>query len=109
MTLVGRNDNMPGVEPAHDWAELKQILSRHRFFVHTADPNLEDGYNMATLEAMAERFRVPDITMSGSQVFHSLGIRLTAKFRAQRGQHLNRSAKCRLQHGDEPAAIVGLV
>jgi len=53
MTLVGRNDDMPGVEPAHDWAELKQILSRHRFFVHTADPKLEDGYNMATLEQCA--------------------------------------------------------
>lgn len=53
VTLVGRNDEMPGVEPAQDWASLKQILSRHRFFVHTADPHLEDGYNMATLEAMA--------------------------------------------------------
>lgn len=28
-------------------------MSRHRFFVHTADVQLEDGYNLATLEAMA--------------------------------------------------------
>jgi hypothetical protein len=53
LTLVGRNDDVPGVEPARDWAALKEILRRHRFFVHTADPRFEDGYNMATLEAMA--------------------------------------------------------
>lgn len=53
MTLVGRNTEMPGVSPARDWADLKEIFSRHRFFVHTAEPRLEDGFNMATLEAMA--------------------------------------------------------
>jgi glycosyl transferase family 1 len=53
LTLVGRNDDLPGVYPSRDWNDLKQILRRHRFFVHTADPALEDGYNMATLEAMA--------------------------------------------------------
>jgi glycosyltransferase involved in cell wall biosynthesis len=53
VTIVGRNDDMPGVRPAHDWGDLKRILSQHRFFIHTADPSLEDGYNMATLEAMA--------------------------------------------------------
>jgi hypothetical protein len=53
LTLVGRNDDLPGIRPARDWDHLKDILRRHRFFVHTADPNLEDGYNMATLEAMA--------------------------------------------------------
>jgi glycosyltransferase involved in cell wall biosynthesis len=53
ITLLGRNEDMPGVKPARDWTELKQVLSHHRFFVHTASPELEDGYNMATLEAMA--------------------------------------------------------
>lgn len=53
VTLVGHNDDMPGVYPASDWDDLKQIFRRHRFFIHTADPSLEDGYNMATLEAMA--------------------------------------------------------
>ena len=53
ITLVGRNNDMPGVKPARDWADLKQTLSHHRFFIHTANPALEDGYNMATLEAMA--------------------------------------------------------
>ena len=53
ITLVGHNPGMDGVKPSADWAELKQIFSRHRFYIHTADPSLEDGYNMATLEAMA--------------------------------------------------------
>ncbi len=53
VTLIGRNDDIPGVVPARDWQDLKNSLSRHRFFIHTADPSLEDGYNMATLEAMA--------------------------------------------------------
>jgi len=53
LTLVGHNDDMSGVYPASDWGDLKRILRRHRFFIHTADPSLEDGYNMATLEAMA--------------------------------------------------------
>jgi glycosyltransferase involved in cell wall biosynthesis len=51
--LVGRNLDMHGVTAARDWDDLKHILSRYRFFVHAADPRFEDGYNMATLEAMA--------------------------------------------------------
>ncbi len=53
VTLVGNNPELPGVVPSRDWNDLKHILSRHRFFIHTADPTLEDGYNTATLEAMA--------------------------------------------------------
>ena len=51
--LVGHNPDMPGVTAARDWDDLKRTLSRHRFFIHTADPRFEDGFNMATLEAMA--------------------------------------------------------
>lgn len=51
--LVGRNPELPGVEPSRDWGDLKQQLAARRFFVHTADPSLEDGYNLAMLEAMA--------------------------------------------------------
>ena len=51
--IVGHNPDMPEVEPARNWSHLKQILSSHRFYIHTADPRFEDGYNMATLEAMA--------------------------------------------------------
>ena len=53
VTLVGHNPDMPGVEPARSWDDLKRLLSEHRFFIHTADPRYEDGYNMASLEAMA--------------------------------------------------------
>lgn len=51
--IVGHNPDIPGVEPAYNWNHLKQMLSSHRFYIHTADSRFEDGYNMATLEAMA--------------------------------------------------------
>jgi len=53
VTLVGHNPDIPGVEAARDWNHLKRILQAHRFYIHTADPQLEAGYNMATVEAMA--------------------------------------------------------
>ena len=51
--LVGHNPNMPGVTAAQSWDQLKKMLQAHRFYIHTADPELEDGYNMASIEAMA--------------------------------------------------------
>ncbi|MGB2807468.1 MAG: glycosyltransferase [Sedimentisphaerales bacterium] len=51
--LVGHNPNMRGVGAANSWDHLKRILQSHRFYIHTANPELEDGYNMASLEAMA--------------------------------------------------------
>lgn len=51
--LVGHNPEREGVAPADDWDHLKRVLREHRFYVHTADPRYEDGFNMATLEAMA--------------------------------------------------------
>lgn len=53
VTLVGHNPDLPGVQAARDWQHLKTILQSHRFYIHTADPRFEAGYNMATLEAMA--------------------------------------------------------
>lgn len=52
-TIVGINPGMQGVHPSKNWDDLKATLSSHRFFIHTAHPLLEDGYNMATIEAMA--------------------------------------------------------
>jgi glycosyltransferase involved in cell wall biosynthesis len=72
VTLVGRNDDMPGVEPARDWADLKGILSKHRFFIHTADPRYEDGYNMATLEAMAAGLPVLGNRHPSSPITHGV-------------------------------------
>lgn len=51
--LVGHNPDLPGVEAAQDWNHLRQMLSAHRFYIHTADARYEDWYNMSTLEAMA--------------------------------------------------------
>lgn len=51
--IVGHNPDLPDARAASSWQELRELLARHRFFVHTAHPELEDGYNMATLEAMA--------------------------------------------------------
>lgn len=53
VTIVGHNPDMPGVAPSANWPDLKEKFSGHRFYIHTADPALEDGYNLATLEAMA--------------------------------------------------------
>ena len=53
VTLIGHNPELPDVAPAADWDDLKAQLSRHRFYIHTADPRYEDGFNMAMLEAMA--------------------------------------------------------
>lgn len=51
--LYGHNPEMPGVEPCGDFEELNQQFHAHRFYVHTAAPGLEDGFNMASVEAMA--------------------------------------------------------
>jgi hypothetical protein len=51
--LVGHNPNMSGVRATNSWDHLKRMLQSYRFYIHTANPELEDGYNMASLEAMA--------------------------------------------------------
>jgi Glycosyl transferases group 1 len=51
--LVGHNPNLPGIAASESWGHLKRLLQSHRFYIHTADPKLEDGFNMAMLEAMA--------------------------------------------------------
>ena len=51
--IVGHNPDMSGVKASESWDNLKEMLQSHRFYIHTADPKYEDGFNMATLEAMA--------------------------------------------------------
>jgi hypothetical protein len=72
VTIVGHNPDMDGVAPARDWDDLKEILSRHRFFIHTAAPTLEDGYNMASLEAMAAGLPVLGNRHPSSPVEHGV-------------------------------------
>ncbi len=70
MTLVGHNSDIADSGPARDWTHLKEQLSAHRFYVHTADPMLEDGYNMASLEAMASGLPVLGNVHSSSPIVH---------------------------------------
>lgn len=72
MTLVGRNPDMPGVEPARNWEHLKEIFSQHRFYAHTADPLYEDGYNMASIEAMAAGLPVLSNRHPSSPIQHGV-------------------------------------
>jgi len=52
LTIAGNNPHLPGVKPAANWEELKKLYRTHRAYVNvTREP--EDGYNLATLEAMA--------------------------------------------------------
>lgn len=70
--IVGHNPRMPGVTASESWDHLKKILQSHRFYVHTADPRLEDGYNMATIEAMAAGMPVLSNRHPTSPVKHGL-------------------------------------
>ncbi|MCK4957925.1 MAG: glycosyltransferase [Planctomycetes bacterium] len=68
--IVGYNPDMEGVEPSEGWDDLKRMLKSHRFYIHTADPVLEDGYNMATIEAMSAGMPVIGNEHPGSPVKH---------------------------------------
>ncbi len=70
--LVGHNPGMPGVEAAENWDHLKKMLQAHRFYIHTADPKLEDGFNMATLEAMAAGMPVLGNRCPASPIEHGV-------------------------------------
>jgi glycosyltransferase involved in cell wall biosynthesis len=50
--LVGRNHGLETTIP-ETRQDLLQLYQSHRFYIHTAVEGMEDGYNMASLEAMA--------------------------------------------------------
>lgn len=70
--IVGHNPGLPGISATRDWNHLKELLQSHRFYVHTADPQLEDGYNMATVEAMAAGMPIIGNKHPGSPVEHGV-------------------------------------
>ncbi len=70
--LVGHNPDMPSVTASASWEQLKKIFQSHRFYIHTADPKLEDGYNMATVEAMAAGLPVLGNQHPGTPVKHGV-------------------------------------
>jgi len=51
--LVGHNPGMAGVRAADNFEHLKKLFASHRFYIHTAEPHYEAGFNMSTVEAMA--------------------------------------------------------
>jgi hypothetical protein len=70
--IVGYNPEMPFAGPSQNWNHLKGMFQSHRFFIHTADPELEDGYNMATIEAMAAGLPVLGNYHPSSPVIHGV-------------------------------------
>lgn len=68
--LVGFNPELAGVTPSASWAHLKALLASHRFYVHTAHEKMEDGYNMATFEAMAAGLPVLTNRHPSSPIVH---------------------------------------
>jgi hypothetical protein len=72
VTLVGHNPEMAWVKAAESWEDLKRQLRSHRFYIHTADPRYEEGYNMATVEAMAAGMPVIGNRHAGSPIRHGV-------------------------------------
>ncbi|MBN2136611.1 MAG: glycosyltransferase [Sedimentisphaerales bacterium] len=70
--IVGHNPALPGVSAARNWSHLKELLQSHRFYIHTAHPQMEDGYNMATVEAMAAGMPILGNRHPGSPVRHGV-------------------------------------
>lgn len=72
VTLIGHNPDILHAQPSKDWDHLKQQLQSHRFYIHTADPVLEDGYNMATVEAMAAGLPILGNTHPSTIIKHGI-------------------------------------
>jgi glycosyltransferase involved in cell wall biosynthesis len=66
--IVGLNPSLPSVEPASSWNDLKSMYRGYRVFLITNREGVEDGYNTATLEAMATGMPVISTKHSTSPV-----------------------------------------
>jgi len=70
--IVGHNPSMPGVQAADNWDQLKKFLQQYRFYIHTADPRYEEGFNLAVAEAMAAGLPVIGNNHPSSPVKHGI-------------------------------------
>ena len=52
-TLLGMNPGIPASRVSHSFDDLREHYRSHRLFLNTTVDGREDGYNLATLEAMA--------------------------------------------------------
>ncbi len=70
--VVGPNWAMAGFQPSPNWGHIKELLVSHRFYIYTADPALEDGFDPALLEAMAAGMPVLGNRHPGSPIEHGV-------------------------------------
>ncbi|MBM4363436.1 MAG: glycosyltransferase family 4 protein [Deltaproteobacteria bacterium] len=63
--LVGHNPGVPGAAPAASWDDLRERYRSARAYVHSSGEGLDDGYNLAVLEAMATG--MPVVTTAGHE------------------------------------------
>ena len=98
--LVGHNPTIPQVAAAESWDHLKRILQSHRFYIHTADPRFEAGYNMATMEAMAAGLPVLGNRHPTSLIKHGV-----SGFLSDNPDELRKYAKMLLENRNLAAAM----
>ncbi len=92
VTLVGHNPDVPGVSAPASWDDLKKTMQAHRFYIHTAEPLYEAGFNMASIEAMAAGLPVLGNRHPTSPVKHG-----TSGFLSDDAEELNKYAKMLLE------------
>ena len=67
-TLLGLNDPEPGARFTRGWDDLRGCLRSHRLLLNTTVEPFEDGYNLATLEAMATGMPIVSTANSTSPI-----------------------------------------
>jgi hypothetical protein len=65
LRLVGHNPELSGSAPAASWEALRECYRSHRAYVHTAARALDDGYNLAVVEAMLTG--MPVVSLAGAE------------------------------------------
>lgn len=66
--IVGLNPSLHSAGPAPSWKDLKRMYCSYRLFLVTNREGVEDGYNTATLEAMATAMPIISTKHSTSPV-----------------------------------------
>lgn len=72
LLLIGDNPNLPHAEKAESFEALKTRYRQCRAYVHTAVEGMEDGYNLAMLEAMATGMPVVGTAHASSPIVNGV-------------------------------------
>jgi len=67
-TILGLNPTLPNARFSRSFEDLKKNYSRHRLYLNTTVEDYEDGYNLATLEAMATGMPIVSIANRTSPI-----------------------------------------